>query len=287
VPRLDVVDPEQDLVSPSTVPRGLRPDLLRSRDALPAIYDDGCHLDLLETATDDACVYGDRTADRTVVLYGDSHAANWFPALERIATEHGWRLEARTKSACVVFGATPFNDELGRPYDECATWRGTSEAHLRETAPDVVVVANRAAWRPGDPRLEAWQRALTEDVPRLRQTTDALLILGQSPSLPVDIPLCLSGNLEDVDRCATPRGTAVDPESEAEMRSRVVAAEARYVSTVNLLCAAQCPPIVGDLLVYRDVQHLTPAFARAISEAFGARLPELTGEVSRAPSPDA
>jgi peptidoglycan/LPS O-acetylase OafA/YrhL len=287
VPRLEVVEPRRDLASPpTTVPRGLRPDLLRSRDALPAIYDDGCHLDLLQTVADDACVYGDRTADRTVVLYGDSHAAHWFPALERIASEHGWRLEVRTKSACVVFGATPINDELGRRYDECAAWREASEAHLRETAPEVVVVGNRAAWRPGDPRLEAWQGALTEGVPRLRETTDALVILGQSPSLPVDIPLCLSGNLEDVSVCATPRGTAVDPGSEAEMRTRVVAAEARYVPTVDLLCAAECPPVVGDLLVYRDVQHLTPAFARAISGAFGARLPELTGRTSDAAPPD-
>ena len=45
-------------------------------------------------------VYGDADSSDTIVLTGDSHAAQWLPALERLARERGWRLVAVTKSAC-------------------------------------------------------------------------------------------------------------------------------------------------------------------------------------------
>ena len=36
----------------------------------------------------------------TVVLFGDSHAMQWFPALNGLAKEHDWRLVGLTKAAC-------------------------------------------------------------------------------------------------------------------------------------------------------------------------------------------
>ena len=35
----------------------------------------------------------------TVVLFGDSHAMQWFPALNGLAKEHDWRLVGLTKAA--------------------------------------------------------------------------------------------------------------------------------------------------------------------------------------------
>ncbi|HEV2093271.1 MAG TPA: acyltransferase family protein, partial [Rubrobacter sp.] len=57
----------------------------------PRMYADGCHLDLPETESP-ACVYGNPSSDTTVVLFGDSHAMQWFPALNELAKERDWRL---------------------------------------------------------------------------------------------------------------------------------------------------------------------------------------------------
>jgi peptidoglycan/LPS O-acetylase OafA/YrhL len=43
----------------------------------PQMYSDGCHLDLPETESPE-CVYGNPSSDTTVVLFGDSHAMQWF-----------------------------------------------------------------------------------------------------------------------------------------------------------------------------------------------------------------
>ena len=59
----------------------------------------GCHVGFLD-ATPTDCVFGDVTANATVVLFGDSHAAQWFPAMDRLGKERHWKLVSMTKSAC-------------------------------------------------------------------------------------------------------------------------------------------------------------------------------------------
>ena len=65
----------------------------------PKVYQDDCHVNNGETRSG-LCTYGDVNSQRTIVLYGDSHAAQWFPALERIAIDNGLKLVSLTKSAC-------------------------------------------------------------------------------------------------------------------------------------------------------------------------------------------
>ena len=118
------------------------------------IYSDGCHVDASATAPG-ACVYGDPSSSTRVVLFGDSHAAQWFPALERLAVEHGWRLESMTKSACATADATVWNRIVKRAYTECDEWRQAALDRIAAEHPALVVVSNSAAtrsWSTGRPR---------------------------------------------------------------------------------------------------------------------------------------
>ena len=58
------------------------------------------------------CTYGGKGAAVSIVLLGDSHAAQWFPALEPIAVKRNWRLLAMTKSACAMVDAERFASSL-------------------------------------------------------------------------------------------------------------------------------------------------------------------------------
>ena len=70
----------------------------------PAVYGDGCHVNYGETKSG-YCTYGNKSSNKTIVLYGDSHAAQWFPALEKLATARGFKLVSLTKSACPAVDA--------------------------------------------------------------------------------------------------------------------------------------------------------------------------------------
>lgn len=80
------------------VPANLNPSLRQARGDKPAIYDNGCILDPGQAVPKD-CAFGKADGAITIVLYGDSHAAQWFPAMRTIANKQGWRLVVMTKSA--------------------------------------------------------------------------------------------------------------------------------------------------------------------------------------------
>ena len=125
---------------------GFVPALQNIRGDYSVIYRDGCHQDWLGTDVP-ACTYGDTSADRTMVLYGDSHAAMWFPALEQIATQQHWKLVDLTKNACSVADATLWSTTLKRSYSECDQWRTKALARIKAESPALVVTTGRNDYR--------------------------------------------------------------------------------------------------------------------------------------------
>ena len=82
-----------------TVPNNLRPSIAAAVDDKAQIYDDGCVNIGVDPEVRD-CRYGSQGSDFTMVLYGDSHAAHWFPALEEIAVDREIELVVLTKGGC-------------------------------------------------------------------------------------------------------------------------------------------------------------------------------------------
>jgi hypothetical protein len=81
------------------VPSNLTPPLTRVRQDRPLVERDGCFVGPLGVASE-GCVYGETGSHTNVVLFGDSHAAAWFPAMELISTERHWRLVVLAKAGC-------------------------------------------------------------------------------------------------------------------------------------------------------------------------------------------
>ena len=73
------------------VPANLDPSLGDSSDDLPQLYADECILDV-GVPEPKQCVYGDHNGAVTIVLFGDSHAAQWMPAINQVAIENSWKL---------------------------------------------------------------------------------------------------------------------------------------------------------------------------------------------------
>ncbi|HTE45534.1 MAG TPA: acyltransferase family protein, partial [Gemmatimonadaceae bacterium] len=79
---------------------------------LAPVFTDGCNLDI-KVIKLPSCSFANAASDTTVVLFGDSHAAQWFPALLKVATARGWRIISRTKSACPAPSITVISRALG------------------------------------------------------------------------------------------------------------------------------------------------------------------------------
>jgi hypothetical protein len=220
------------------------------------------------------CVYGDPAGTATVALIGDSHAAQWFPALDPLAQQRHWRLDVQSKVTCPPMQLPIESPYLEREYTECEQWRGQVLDRVRAERPLLVVVAMVRRYAPDfgfgsyDPQ---WLAGLTRLTADLRATGAAVLVLGPVPDPHGNVPSCLSEHLDDVPACSPARPAGVDDAGVAAEQRATEAGGGRYAPVTDLFCtAAGCPVVVGDELVFRDDNHITPEYAAFLAPVLSA-----------------
>ena len=261
----------------------LTPSPARARGDLPVIYADGCHLTKPAT-THGTCAFGDTASHIDVVLLGDSHAAQWFPALETLATQQHWRLLVRTKSGCPAPDVTIFDRSLKRPYDECDTWRSAVLAEIARTHPALVVAAgtrtdslvDRSTGSRIDPAKAPgeWRAGWSRTLAALSAAGVQVAVLRDTPWPGRDVPACVQQHRADPGACDLGRSALDSPAYDVGTTTGV--AVAHPVDLTSVICdATRCPVTRGKYLVYRDTSHLTATFARALAPYLGAKLTPL------------
>jgi len=218
----------------------------------PKVYGDGCHVNYGETKSG-SCTYGVKDSTKTIVLFGDSHAAQWFPALEEIATERGYKLVSLTKSACPSVDARRA-DQGAFKNSECEKWRQNSIARIKSIHPAAVLMSSFQHFTPprGSPTRSTWwsqgqQKLLSE----LRGSSDHLIYIGDTPKPVRDIPNCLaSRNSHSCDSTEKSPFEIVDGFEK--------------INPTPWLCTSFCPAIQNGYVVYRDASHISVAAALAL-----------------------
>ena len=255
------------------VPANLTPSLADAPDDKPAVFVNGCVRSWLYVGQGE-CASAVAASPTTVALVGDSHAAMWQPAMEQVATQRGWRLETMAKVTCPLLDLPISSPYLGREYTECEQWRGQVLDRLRAEHPALVVLGTAHhygadfGFTVGSPQ---WTDALTRTVVELRATGAAVIVMGAVPSPRMNVPTCLSGHLDSAAACGLPRAAALDDVGMAAEMAATVAGGGQYADVSALFCTAdRCPVVVGNLLVFRDDNHISVEYAQWLAPLVGA-----------------
>jgi peptidoglycan/LPS O-acetylase OafA/YrhL len=232
-----------------------------------------------ENARVRACVFGLATSPTTLVLFGDSHAAHWLPALQRIAGEQGVKLVAITKPGCPAARVTVFNRTLRRDFTECDEWRDAAIHTIVSLRPAVVVVASAYTYADQGRTtaravpVDAWGRGMRETASALARGGARVLVMRDNPRADFSIPVCLSraawrGRDAD-DECSFPRSTPAREQVGAVERDAVAGlAGVTFVDLTNSICAGgACQPMRDSMVKFRDGSHLTRAFSERLAPA--------------------
>jgi hypothetical protein len=256
-----------------SLPAGLVPSLGAARNDGDSLLADGCALSL-GGSRPPACVYGDPRGKVTVALVGDSHAAHWFPALERLAKQRGWRLVPLTKFSCVFVDMRIWSPYLKREYTECEAWRENVIDRLVQLKPDLVVISSNR-WFPTVVDSDADPVRQGDAMARLIKRIPApVAIIADTPRSEVDVPACLAAHRDAIEQCTTSRAAAFTWRHLRREKQAVRVTGATLVDMSAATCPTDpCPPIIGNRLVYRDNHHLTATFAASLAGALGAALP--------------
>ncbi len=243
----------------------------------PKVYSDGqgCHVDVAGR-TSPLCEYGDVSAQRTMVLFGDSHAASWFPLFDKLSQEKGWRLLSRTKSSCFV-------EDLKFPlygtdleYIECSEWKNWVLNELQENPVDLVVVVTKrkdVEIIRDQFSVEEWQSGLVATLNSLRSVSSEVVLVGATPLLDDHARECVTSYPNNLDFCHGTFEDVVPSDYQALEVQSAEDAEASYLPIIDLVCTDTiCPVVVGNNVVYRDRQHLTNDFVLELQDLISIRL---------------
>jgi peptidoglycan/LPS O-acetylase OafA/YrhL len=261
LPMVGATDGEHLVFDPPTLGATFRPSPADARGDLPAIGT--CQIPPQWTESP-PCLFGDTKSPTRVILFGDSHAAQWFPALDSLAHKRGWSLEVLAKSGCPVASMTVNNGQLGRVYTECDRWRQNSITRiLNERHPALIFVSQLQGYTPDQDLLQrAWLKSLNALAPR----GVPIVYLRDTPYPGVDVPACVSGAMTNPNSCAVKRADSVSPDPVADLIAVHAVPQTNLVDVDDLLCPTEsCYVVLDGILLYRDNSHLTATAATLLA----------------------
>ncbi|RUO29989.1 hypothetical protein CWE12_08490 [Aliidiomarina sedimenti] len=228
---------------------------------LPSGYSKGCNQhprnpEVLK------CISGDTQSSVVVALVGNSHAAQWEPAITAIAEQYGFQLVTMTKSNC-SFGSLEDADE------SCYQWNDELLEILHQLDPQLVITNSTRSVEGGEfiPQsyVEQWQRLQTMGI--------AVAGIRDNPRFNFDPPLCLSHHEEASLNCSTPRDEQYpNPDLLSEYEDLIY-----NVDLTSYLCTDEiCPTSSDGKLIYRDDNHLHVPYVLALrAKLADALLPKI------------
>ena len=257
-------------------PRAMTPDPLRAPDDVPVLYADDCQTPQTETVVF-SCTYGAKNSDKVLALVGDSKAAQWFPALEPWATEHGWTIKTYLKSACPWSSALIYGGQSAdKKYTICRTWgAAVADALTGPDKPTVIVTSGiRGTAYDAEGRdlesvmvdgyVDYWTRAGAAGIP--------IVALMDTPQPGKVVYGCVLDHPTDfMTRC---KGNWNDGSGGAALREAVAQVPtARLLDLNPWICPQeQCWPVIGNVLVWRQGSHITATYTASLSQVVAREL---------------
>ena len=212
--------------------------------AKPQVYLDDCHVNNGETISGD-CSYGPKSESK-VVLFGDSHAAQWMPVLEELAYEKNFTLISLTKSACP--GPAVVKVETGAYKNaDCSKWRENSIARIKALKPMAVLVSGMQHFEMPSgyaSRADWWREGEAKTFAALQGASKHIIYISDTPHPQRDIPSCIAAGR--VDKC-----------NSTEPSEAIFSPGWQQINPTSWFCAQTCPAVISGVVVYRDASHIS------------------------------
>lgn len=232
---------------------------------------DACHADDTDARS---CVVGVRGGTR-VALVGDSHAHQWSSAVTALAEERGWELHLFVKGGC-AFSHVRWSDVSAGDRSRCDDWNAAVDRTLAAQDPYALVLTSARADLRGDavgadPEAAALDGYRASWLPLIARGT-TVVALRDTPAAGSGVQSCVDGHTGDPGRCRIDTARAFASADRLADAARRTPGAVVVDMTASFCTGGECPAVIGNVLVYRDSQHLTQTYVRTLVEPLGGRL---------------
>jgi hypothetical protein len=228
----------------------------------PGLYYPTANKDCV-TATQ--CVFGNTTSSKTIVLWGDSHAQMWLPALVPVATSLSMRVVLIWHTGCPVVA-------LSNTSALCISVRSSSIALIKSLHPALVLLANRNAKvyttsNTGFTNTQ-WQNGMEATIKALSSSTTKVAVIQDITIFNAWVPNCLAAYPTRVQSCSVADPNPKYNNHQAAEKAAAIATKAGYIATKPWLCPTVCSPIIGNMIVDFDADHVTATYAEYLANVW-------------------
>jgi hypothetical protein len=218
------------------------------------------------------CVFGDTSSKTVIVLYGDSHAYMWLPALAPAAKTLKAKLILVWWPVCPVAYLPTAYDYVGTPtWSGCTAWRTSIVAAIKKLKPTLVLISERTADVLSEPSgvpftASQWQAALQPTITQFQTTKTKVAVIEDVPSFDQGYPqACMAEHPSAIQVCAVPYPNPEFPGQQPAELAATTATRAGFIATVQWFCTSTCSPVVGSYFVHHDQGHVSATYAEYLS----------------------
>ena len=248
------------------LPNRLTPSLANVERDNPPVRD--CFLQFEETTIPTNCSFGDSQGEVSIVLTGDSHAHQWFSAVQAVALKHKWKLYFFGKSSC-PFTTEPARRANGDLYRQCDSYQKNALKKVREIKPDLLILGQARG-------IVGWSMPAFGDMVKKVRGKKNLILLGDNPYPESDAELrstCISRNSSNIAACNLNSRKATSSLYNNQLVSIARENHAEMLPVEQWFCAKDvCPVIVNNIQVYRTGQHVTSTYVTFLAPFFESEL---------------
>jgi peptidoglycan/LPS O-acetylase OafA/YrhL len=220
------------------------------------------------------CDFGPADSPVRVAFVGDSHALQWLGTIQLLGRQGRWRAKTFFKSSCPFAEAVRTIPSEPKEWQQnCTEWQQEVTKRLvADTTIDyVVLTAYSRAYTlvavDGPTTAATPSQAWRATWKKLTASGKKVVVVRDTPStLTMSIPECIQRNMDDFYKCSVPRDKALpfDPISQIALDANDP--DIKMIDINGGICDANwCYGIAGNVIVYRDTNHLTWQYAESLA----------------------
>jgi peptidoglycan/LPS O-acetylase OafA/YrhL len=217
------------------------------------------------------CNNGITDGNKDIVIIGSSHAHVLNTPLLSMAEKYHWSVTTITKGFC------PMTDELGPGISqECLDFNTETMQKVLDQKPDLVLTTStRTSKDAAVPETldESWIR----EAQRLNDAGIAVLGVRDMPRMPAFTPDCLAANPQATEACGSSRASSFAPSPPTDAAAQKLSSTL-FMDLTNYFCSDDfCPAVIGNVVVYKDDNHVTRSYMQTLTPYFEKEFLSATG----------
>ncbi|HEX3803450.1 MAG TPA: acyltransferase family protein [Solirubrobacteraceae bacterium] len=213
-------------------------------------------------ATSNICRLGDLSSRRVVVVFGDSHAQMWTPALIAAGKKQGFAIVPIVKPGCYVNRLN--NAIAGWP---CGSWYRWALQHVKALRPIATIVSFKLGTA-----LREHPISTVADVRRVLKRVPNAVYLADPPGQSEQPAECIAKANATMRSCSSDE-PLLYPKLMQDLAKMTQQLRDPAIPTIQWFCAEEvCPTVVDHTLTTHDGDHLTMEYSAELGPLLSKEL---------------